>query len=324
MSDQLQPRHGSLIPHDARRFDARSAQAFVYKYTSLETRKAYGRAIQDFFESLRWPHQSEITREHVIAYREQLLALNRRPRTIVARLAALRSYFEYLVAEGTVARNPASTKLVTPPKLSRVPAGRALSKKHALNLLAAPDRRTADGARDHAMMLVMLRLSLRIAEVCALRRSSIRSGSSAWVLTCRIKGGREEHWPLPVDVKGAIDAYLRLDESRRRALGTDGTDAWLFQPHKNHRTLLYDKPISQRQVQKLVAKWGDYSGVGKLTPHDLRRTCLTEMLKVYPAHKVQKVSKHRDLNTLMGYNHDRENLEDNPVNDFSYDDPVVT
>lgn len=314
---QTRPLHSSLQePH---RFDERSARAFVFKFISPETRKAYRRAIQDFFDFCGWPHQSEVTREHVIAYREQLRAGGRRDRTIAQRLAALRSYFEYLMAEGALERNPASTMLVSPPKISRVPSGRALSKKQALNLLAGPDRREPDGARDYAMLMVMLRLSLRVSEVCALRVSSIRAGTPGWMLTVQVKGGREERWPLPVDVKAALDHYLMLDVERRRALGTHGADAWLFQPHKNHRTLEYNKPLSQRQVQKLVAKWAEYGDLGKLTPHDLRRTCLTEMLKTYPAHKVQMVSKHRDLNTLMGYDHDRENLEDNPVNFFRYD-----
>lgn len=320
MSEELQPRRTSQTPSVGRSGDARMAQAFIYKFNSPETRKAYARAIQEFFDFARWPPASEITRQHVIAYREQLLATGRRPRTIAQRLSALRSYFDYLIAEGTIPRNPAATKLVEPPKISRVPSGRALSKRQALNLLASLDRSYPEGARNYAMLLVMLRLSLRVSEVCQLRSSSIRVGVSQWVLTCQVKGGREERWPLPIDVKQAIDDYLSLDASRRIKLGTDNLDSWLFQPHRNHRTLVYDKPLSARHVEKIVARVADYAGLGRLTPHDLRRTCLTEMLKIFPAHKVQMVSKHRDLNTLMGYNHDRENLEDNPVNFFSYDE----
>ena len=305
----------------APRFDPRSAQAFVLKFTSPETRRSYARAIQDFFEAAGWPHQSEITRAHVIAYRERLTARSLRPRTVAARLAALRSYFDYLVADGALDRNPASSKLVSPPKISRVPAGRALSPAQVRNLLAGCDRRTPDGARDYAMMLLMLRLALRLSEVCRVRTSSVAPGAAGWVLTMKIKGGREERWPLPQDVKTAVNDYLRLDAARRRALGTGGPDAWVFQPHRNHRTLVHDKPVSQRHVEKIVSKWADYAGLGKVTPHDLRRTCLTLMLKDHPAQKVQRVSKHKDLNTLMGYNHDRENLDDNPVNTFTYDEP---
>jgi site-specific recombinase XerD len=151
MGEQLINSRKASLASETRRFDARSAQAFVYKFNSPETRKAYARAISDFFESLKWPHQSEIKREHVIAYREQLVRLNRRPRTIAQRLAALRSYFDYLVAEGSIERNPAATKLVEPPRISRVPAGRALSKKQALNLLAGLDRTWRSAFRRSAL-----------------------------------------------------------------------------------------------------------------------------------------------------------------------------
>lgn len=301
------------------RYDPRLAQGFVTKSLSAETRKAYAAAIRDFFAFVKFLHPLAVTPEHVLAYRDHLMGLSRRPRTVIARLAVVRSFFGYLVAGGQLPLNPASSKLVPPPKAPASAAGRALSKKEVLNVLTAPDRRTPAGARDHALMLLMARLSLRLSEVCSLKVSSISPGTAGWVLTCKVKGGREERWPLPQDVKDRVDEYLRLDAPRRDALGAGGPGAWLFQPHQNHRTLIHDKPLSQRHVQKIVARWADYAGVGKVTPHDFRRTALTEMLKTYPIQEVQMVSKHRDVRTLMGYNHDRENLERNPVNTFRYD-----
>jgi site-specific recombinase XerD len=109
----------------------------------------------------------------------------------------IRSFFEYLKAGGVIPLNPASTKLVTPPELPTEPAGRALTSKEVRNLLTGPDREKSEGARDYALMLVMLRLSMRVAEVCSLRASSIKWSHGRWTLRCKIKGGREEVWPLP-------------------------------------------------------------------------------------------------------------------------------
>jgi site-specific recombinase XerD len=39
-------------------------------------------------------------------------------------------------------------------------------------------------------MLVMLRLSLRVAEACALKASSIKWSHGRWTLRCKIKGGK--------------------------------------------------------------------------------------------------------------------------------------
>jgi integrase len=61
-------------------------------------------------------------------------------------------------------------------------------------------------------------------------------------------------------------------------LHSDGNDAYLFQPLTNYRTLEFDKPLSTRMVWNIVARWGDYCGIGKLSPHDLRRTAITRAL----------------------------------------------
>lgn len=41
-------------------------------------------------------------------------------------------------------------------------------------------------------------------------------------LRCRVKGGSEEDWPLPKEVKEAIDDYLRLDRKRREIVHAGG------------------------------------------------------------------------------------------------------
>jgi site-specific recombinase XerC len=42
--------------------------------------------------------------------------------------------------------------------------------------------RSEEGARDYALMLVMLRLSLRVSEVCSLRASSVKWSRGRWTL----------------------------------------------------------------------------------------------------------------------------------------------
>jgi integrase/recombinase XerD len=173
------------------------------------------------------------------------------------------------------------------------------------------------------MMLVMLRLSLRLAEVSQLRLSSIKWSHGRWILKYKIKGGREETWPLPKDVKQAIDDYLKLDGPRRRTLHSDGEDAFLFQPSINYRTLEFDKPLSPRMVQKIVSRWGEFTGIGHVTPHDLRRTVVTKLLNDgHTYREVQMVTKHKDPKTIMKYDHARENLDDSPVNSLSYEEAL--
>jgi site-specific recombinase XerD len=303
------------------RFDARMAAPFILKSLSAETRESYRRGIQEFFRHAGWPHPTQVTPGHVLRYRDRLVRDKRRPATIAQKLSVVRSFFSYLQAAGMVILNPASAKLVPPPPVPAQQVGRALTPKEVRHLLASPDKTKPEGARDYAMLLVMLRLSLRLSEVCSLRRSSITATQGRWVLKCKVKGGREEVWPLPKDVKEAIDNYLRLDHKRRRALHSDGHDAPLFQPHSNYRTLVFDKALSPRHVQRIVARWGRFSGVGKVTPHDLRRTVVTELLnRGHSYREVQMVTKHRDPKTVMRYDHARDNLQNNPVITFNYEE----
>jgi integrase/recombinase XerD len=304
----------------SKQFDPRSATAFVNKSISEEARRSYRRAVADFFLFVGGKHPTEVVPADVQSWRDHLRHSRKRAATVSFKLSVIRSFFEYLKAGGVIPLNPASTKLVTPPELPTEPSGRALTAKEVRHLLTGPDREKPEGARDYALMLVMLRLSMRVAEVCSLRASSIKWSHGRWTLRCKIKGGREEVWPLPKDVKQAIDEYLKLDDQRRATLHSD-TDAFLFQPHSNYRTLVFDKALSTRMVQNIVAKWGRFTGVGDVSPHDLRRTAITRALEMGQTYRqVQMMSKHRDPKTVMRYDHGRENLDQNAVNFLRYDE----
>jgi len=305
----------------ARKFDPRSAAPFVNRSVSEATRRAYTRAVADFFLFVRSKQPTEVVPADVQRWRDWLCSRKKRPATVAFKLSVIRSFFEYLKAAGVVPLNPASTKLVSPPELPTEPAGRALTAKEVRYLLSGPNRERAEGARDYALMLVMLRLSLRVSEVCSLRASSVKWSHGRWTLRCKVKGGREETWPLPKDVKAAIDHYLTLDRKRREISHSDGAEAHLFQPHVNYRTLEFQKGISTRMVQKIVERWADYSRVGDLSPHDLRRTAITKALDSGLTYRqVQMMSKHKDPKTVMRYDHGRENLDQNAVNFISYEE----
>jgi len=306
---------------ERRRFDPKSAAPFVNKSVSEETRRAYRRAVFEFFQFAGMKHPTEIVPQDVLLWRDRLRAQRKSAATVAFKLSVVRSFFEYLKAAGAIPLNPASTKLVSPPESPSRSAGRALSAKEVRYLLSGPDREKPEGSRDYALMLVMLRLSLRVSEVCSLRASSVRWGHGRWTQRCRVKGGREEVWPVPKDVKEALDHYLKLDRKRREMAHSGGEHAYLFQPQTNYRTLEFDKPLSTRMVQKIVKRWADYSRVGDLSPHDLRRTAITRALDSGLSYRqVQMMSKHRDPKTVMRYDHGRENLDQSAVNFLGYDE----
>nr|MBA2341035.1 tyrosine-type recombinase/integrase [Pyrinomonadaceae bacterium] len=97
-------------------------------------------------------------------------------------------------------------------------------------------------------------------------------------------------------------------------------EAYLFQPHTNYRTLVFDKALSSRMAWNIVRRWAGYGGIGDVSPHDLRRTAITKALDQGLSYRqVQMMSGHRDPKTVMRYDHGRENLDQNAVNFISYD-----
>lgn len=298
--------------------------AFLNRSTSNNTREAYRRTILEFHRFVG-RHLLTVTEREVLAWRDSLLHHRQSNQTVAAKLSAVRSLYTYLgkVYPDALVVNPADAQLVPPPKIPNALKGRALTPKEVQHLLVGPDRETPEGARDYALMLMMLRLSLRVSEVGSVRRSSVEWKGGRWTLTLKVKGGAEEVWPLPPDVKQAIDRYLKLDEERRSVWLENRTeDQYVFQPTENHRTGKHNRGLTRQMIARLVRKWADFCGIkGKVTPHDLRRTAITRALNQGRTYwEVQMMSKHKDPKTVMRYDYERDNLERNPVNSLSYDE----
>jgi integrase/recombinase XerD len=298
--------------------------AFLLRSTSENTRQAYQRSILEFHRFIG-KHLSLVKPRDVLAWRDALLHSGQSNQTVAAKLSALRSLYEYIqkAIPGLLENNPADSKLVPPPKISNAAKGRALTPKEVRYILAGPDRAKPEGARDYALMLLMLRLALRVSEVGKIKQSSIASKSGKWTLTIKVKGGGEEVWPVPPDVKEAIDEYLKLDRRRRAVFPeTRKGDQHIFQPSKSHRTGTYNRGLSRQMIFNIVRKWADFAGIkGTVTPHDFRRTAITRALNQGRTYReVQMMSKHKDPKTVMRYDYERDNLERNPVNSLSYED----
>jgi site-specific recombinase XerD len=304
------------------KFDySQHARTFVLKSLSEDTRRTYRTHIKEFFQFSGYKHPIHITATDVIFWRDSLIKRGSRPATVSTKLSVIRSLFEYLRALGSVDRNPASTTLVPPPALPEGLAGRALTPKELMYLLSSPDRQTATGARDYALILLMCRTFLRVSEAASLRTSSFHWTKGRWTLKVKVKGGRERTIPVPQDVKKAIDHYLLLDASNRNTMKTDGYEAFIFQADVSRRSFGENKALTTRHLWHLVKKWAEFSGIGKVTPHDLRRTAITRALDLgHTYRQVQNGSGHKHIQSVQRYDHHRLSLEDNSINFLNYDE----
>jgi integrase/recombinase XerD len=178
-------------------------------------------------------------------------------------VTALRSLLRFLYLEGTITvalheavPGVAGWKLVTLPK--------AMSAGQVAALLASCDRRTTVGRRDFAVLIVLVRLGLRSAEVAALCLDDIdwRAGE----LVVRGKGPKQARLPLPADVGEALAAWLR--QGRPRCAGREV----FTRVHAPHRRL------TSGGIFAIVAAAGERAGVPRSGPHRLRHTAATQML----------------------------------------------
>jgi integrase len=138
----------------------------------------------------------------------------------------------------------------------------ALSTDQVAALLDVCDPATALGARDRALVMILVRLGLRAGEVARLRLDDIDWTSGHLRVTGK---GREHSLPLPVDVGQALEAWLRL---RPPAL-----DRAVFVRLRAPRQMMTTSGISG-----IIARLSDLARIDRIYAHRLRHTAAMELL----------------------------------------------
>jgi site-specific recombinase XerD len=190
-------------------------------------------------------------------------------RTRNNRLAAIRSLFSYAAL-----RHPDHAERIQ--RVLAIPAKRVdrrlvsfLTKDEVNALLAAPDRNTWVGRRDHALLVVAIQTGLRVSELTALVCADVDLNTGAH-LRCQGKGRKERITPLTAQTCGVLRCWL--DEHR------GDRDRPLFPSRRNGA-------LSRDAVALLVVKHARAAaqhcaslGTKTVTPHVLRHTCAMQLL----------------------------------------------
>jgi integrase/recombinase XerD len=130
------------------------------------------------------------------------------PRTRNARLAAVRSFYRYAALEHPEHAATIERVLAIPLKRTDRPLVTWLTKPELEALLAAPDRRTWTGRRDHAMILLAAQTGLRASELTNVRIGDVTLGVGAHVRTLG-KGRRERVTPLIDTTVATLRVWLK-------------------------------------------------------------------------------------------------------------------
>jgi integrase len=202
-------------------------------------------------------------------------------------IAGLRSFLRFCFIEGLVEADLSQAALLmTGRRRSSLPRG--IAKADAAALLHSCDRRSALGRRDYPVIVTLLRLGLRASEVASLRLDDIdwRAGK----LVVRAKGAREDRLPLPVEVGGAIAAYLK----RGRAT-SDRREVFL-------RARAPFLPVASGTVSSTVRPAYRRAGIAEVGAHRLRHTLACEMVSAkVPLVQIAQVLRHHSLQTTAIY-----------------------
>jgi site-specific recombinase XerD len=128
-------------------------------------------------------------------------------RTRNARLTAIRSLFGFAAYRHPEHAAVIQRVLAIPPKRTDRALVTYLTDEEMRALLAAPDRATRIGRRDHALLLLALETGLRVSELTALTCGAIHLGTGAHV-RCHGKGRKERITPLRRETRQQLQAWL--------------------------------------------------------------------------------------------------------------------
>ena len=279
------------------------------------TRRAYENALQDFmrFIGISQPGEfREVTRSHVIAWRDDLTSRALSSQTIRHRLAALSSLFEHLCESNAVTHNP--VKGVKRPAVEgyegKTPA---LGDHQARQLLEAPDGVSLKGKRDRAMLATLLYHALRRDELCRLKVKDFKNERRGVAhLKVSGKGGKTRYVPLHPAASGAVLDYLDVAGH----LAEDG--GALFRGVHHGRVERSQKAISADAVYKIVRRYSKALGF-EIGAHSLRATAATNALDHQAdIAKVQEWLGHANIATTRIYDHRKTRPEDSPTFKVAY------
>lgn len=212
------------------------------------------------------------------------------PATVARKVAAVKSYFHYLLAENILQSDPTAT--LDSPKVGRS-LPRAITERQVEALLEQPSTDTTpEGLRDKAMLELLYATGMRVSELVALNTEDVSLASG--YVRCFGKGGKERTIPVHPQAIEALEAYL--SEARQRLIGSLDEQA-LFVNHRGGR-------LTRQGFWLIIKDYARQAGIDEITPHTLRHSFATHMLRNGAnLRDVQELLGHANIATTQIYTH---------------------
>lgn len=263
---------------DAYRNDLSQFAAFVRKQTAKSEGAQLGWEVVD----------RSLLLNYLVNLRERSYA----PATMARKVAAVKSFFNFLVAEGRLEKSPAEG--IAGPKVGKS-LPKAISVDEVERLLEQPDKRsTPEGKRDKAMLELLYATGMRVTELVSLnvRDVNLRAG----FVRCFGKGSKERIIPIHSKAIRAVKGYL--DDVRARLLGATGETA-LFLNRRGQR-------LTRQGLWLILKGYAKKAGIeSEITPHVLRHSIATHLLHSGKMNlrELQELLGHANISTTQVYTH---------------------
>jgi len=191
------------------------------------------------------------------------------PRTRNARLAAIHSLFGYAALRCPEHADTIARVLAIPAKRYDKALVTWLTEPELTALIAAPDRSTWAGRRDHALILLAAQTGLRISELTGLTIGDVHLGTGAHV-SCHGKGRKDRITPLTSATITVLHGWLAERGGQpAQPLFPNGTGGRLSRDAIEHR-LARHTATAAASCPTIRAK--------KITAHTLRHTAAMRLL----------------------------------------------
>jgi integrase/recombinase XerD len=269
------------------------------QYLSVErglaknTLESYGRDLKQFQAYLKEQgitDAAEITRSTLLAYMASLQKKGRASSTVCRNLAAIKSFFRFLLQEEYLVADP-TADFESPKTEKRLP--KVLTPSEVDTLLDQPMQTMPAGKRDKAMLELLYATGIRVSELVSLDLNDLFLENG--FIRCFGKGSKERIVPIGTTAIKFTEDYL--NKARNNLMGNKRTQALFVNYHGNR--------LTRQGFWKILKKYAAEAGIAKdIMPHTLRHSFATHLLENgADLRSVQEMLGHADISTTQIYTH---------------------
>jgi len=234
-----------------------------------------------------------LTRDHLINYILWLKEREYASATVARKVAAMKSFCQFLVRTGASDDNPAE-ELDSPKVKKQLPT--TLTPDEVERLLALPAQLggTPKAVRDTALLEVLYATGMRVSELASLTLNDL--DLAAGTIRCTGKGSKERVMPLYAEAANAVQTYLQ--RGRAALQGSNAEERTLFLNPRGER-------LTRQGLWLIIKGYAKQLGLeDRVTPHTLRHSFATHMLNGGAGlREVQRLLGHANISTTQVYTH---------------------